>query len=53
MVAIPSLVAYRLLRSKVDGIVIAMEKDAMRLADALEKSPAVEAPPRGRSAVGA
>ena len=53
MVAIPSLVAYRLLRSKVDGIVISMEKDAMRLADALEKSPAVEAPPRGRSAVGA
>jgi biopolymer transport protein ExbB len=53
MVAIPSLVAYRLLRSKVDGIVISMEKDAMRLADALEKSPVAEAPPRGRSAVGA
>jgi biopolymer transport protein ExbB len=38
MVAIPSLVAYRLLRSKVDGIVIAMEKDAIRLADAVEAS---------------
>jgi biopolymer transport protein ExbB len=54
VVAIPSLVAYRLLRSKVDGIVIAMEKDAMRLADALEASQASEAPPRsGRAAVGA
>ncbi len=36
VVAIPSLFAYRLLRSKVDGIVIAMEKDAIRLADAVE-----------------
>ncbi|HEV7714452.1 MAG TPA: MotA/TolQ/ExbB proton channel family protein [Steroidobacteraceae bacterium] len=36
LVAIPSLFAYRLLRSKVDGIVIAMEKDAIRLADAVE-----------------
>jgi biopolymer transport protein ExbB len=54
MVAIPSLVAYRLLRSKVDGIVIAMEKDAIRLADALEGAHASEASPRvGRSAVGA
>jgi biopolymer transport protein ExbB len=55
MVAIPSLVAYRLLRSKVDGIVIAMEKDAIRLADALEGSHSGEASPRmgGRTAVGA
>ena len=54
MVAIPALVAYRLLRSKVDGIVIAMEKDAIRLADALEGSHSGEASPRlsGR-AVGA
>src|SRR4029079_9956545 len=36
VVAIPSLFAYRLLKSKVDDIVIAMEKDAIRLADALE-----------------
>jgi biopolymer transport protein ExbB len=36
VVAIPALFAYRLLRSKVDSIVIAMEKDAIRLADALE-----------------
>jgi biopolymer transport protein ExbB len=54
MVAIPALVAYRLLRSKVDSIVIAMEKDAIRLADALEGAQASEATPRvGRSAVGA
>jgi biopolymer transport protein ExbB len=38
VVAIPSLFAYRLLRSKIDGIVIAMEKDAIRLADAVEAS---------------
>lgn len=42
VVAIPSLFAYRLLRSKVDGIVIAMEKDAIRLADAVE---AAQQPP--------
>ena len=36
IVAIPALFAYRYLRSKVDGIVIAMEKDAIRLADAVE-----------------
>ena len=46
VVAIPSLFAYRLLRSKVDGIVIAMEKDAIRLADALE---AAQAPLGGRA----
>ncbi|MEP7243866.1 MAG: MotA/TolQ/ExbB proton channel family protein [Gammaproteobacteria bacterium] len=43
VVAIPSLFAYRLLRSKVDGIVIAIEKDAIRLADAVE---AAQANPR-------
>jgi biopolymer transport protein ExbB len=36
IVAIPALFAYRFLRSKVDDIVIAMEKDAIRLADAVE-----------------
>jgi biopolymer transport protein ExbB len=40
IVAIPALFAYRLLRSKVDSIVIAMEKDAIRLADAVEASQA-------------
>jgi biopolymer transport protein ExbB len=35
-VAIPSLIAYRYLRGRVDRIVVEMEKDAMRLADAVE-----------------
>jgi biopolymer transport protein ExbB len=37
-VAIPALIAYRYLRGKVDRIVIAMEKDAIRLADAVEQA---------------
>jgi len=36
IVAIPALLAHRALRAKVDNIVIAIEKDAARLADALE-----------------
>jgi biopolymer transport protein ExbB len=36
IVAIPALLAHRALRAKVDNIVIAIEKDAIRLADALE-----------------
>jgi biopolymer transport protein ExbB len=40
IVAIPALLAHRALRSKVDNIVIAIEKDAIRLADALEASQA-------------
>jgi biopolymer transport protein ExbB len=35
-VAIPSLFAYRVLRGKVNGIVIQMEKEAMKLIDAIE-----------------
>jgi biopolymer transport protein ExbB len=35
-VAIPSLIAYRYLRGRIDRIVVEMEKDAMRLADAME-----------------
>jgi biopolymer transport protein ExbB len=35
-VAIPSLIAYRYLRGRIDRIVVEMEKDAMRLADALD-----------------
>ena len=35
-VAIPSLIGFRLLRGKVDRIVIQMEKDALRLADAVD-----------------
>jgi biopolymer transport protein ExbB len=45
VVAIPALFAYRALRSKVDSIVIAMEKDAIQLADAVER-----AQPGGRAA---
>ncbi|MFO7277771.1 MAG: MotA/TolQ/ExbB proton channel family protein [Pseudomonadota bacterium] len=35
-VAIPAFIGYRYLRGKVDRIVIEMEKDAIRLADAVE-----------------
>jgi len=38
MVAIPSLIAYRYLRGRVDRIVIEIEKDAILLADALESA---------------
>lgn len=40
VVAIPSLIAYRYLRGRVDAIVIEMEKGAIALADAVEKAPA-------------
>jgi biopolymer transport protein ExbB len=36
IVAIPALFAYRYLRGKVDTIVVEMEKDAIKLADAVE-----------------
>ncbi|HYC09098.1 MAG TPA: MotA/TolQ/ExbB proton channel family protein [Steroidobacteraceae bacterium] len=35
-VAIPALISYRYLRGRVDGIVVEMEKNAIRMADALE-----------------
>ncbi len=35
-VAIPSLIAYRFLRGKVERLVIRMEKEAMKLVDALD-----------------
>src|ERR1700683_687929 len=35
-VAIPALIFYRYLRGRVDGIVVEMEKQAIRMADALE-----------------
>ena len=35
-VAIPSLIAFRYLRGRVDGLVVQMEKDVVRFADALE-----------------
>ena len=38
-VAIPSLIAYRYLRGRVERIVVEMEKNAIRLADAVEAAP--------------
>ena len=43
IVAIPALLAHRALRAKVDKIVIEIEKDAVRLADALEAAQARQA----------
>ena len=42
-VAIPSLIAYRYLRGKVEGIVVDMEKIAVKFADSLGASPQSEA----------
>jgi len=36
-VAIPALIGYRYLRSRVDGLVVQMEKEAMRLVEAMEE----------------
>ena len=41
-VAIPSLTAYRYLRGKVERVVVEMEKNAMRMADAVEAAQARE-----------
>jgi biopolymer transport protein ExbB len=41
-VAIPSLIAYRYLRGQVDVLVVEMEKEAMKLIDALHGRPATE-----------
>jgi len=38
-VAIPSLIAYRYLRGRVDRIIVEMEKHALRLTDAMEGAP--------------
>ncbi|MGA2776550.1 MAG: MotA/TolQ/ExbB proton channel family protein [Steroidobacteraceae bacterium] len=40
-VAIPSLIAYRYLRGKVEQLVVRMEKEAMRLVDALDERSAL------------
>jgi biopolymer transport protein ExbB len=39
-VAIPSLIGYRYLRGRVEGIVVEMEKNALRLVDAVEDAAA-------------
>jgi len=36
-VAIPSLIAYRFMRGKVERLVVQMEKEAMKLVDALDE----------------
>jgi len=37
MVAIPSLMFYRYFRAKVDGLVVGMEKESLKLVDVLQK----------------
>src|SRR5579872_27556 len=49
-VAIPSLIAYRYLRGRVDRIVVEMEKNALRLADAVEA--AARRPSEPKAALG-
>jgi biopolymer transport protein ExbB len=43
-VAIPALIFYRYLRGRVEGIVVQMEKQAIRMADALEAARLRERP---------
>jgi biopolymer transport protein ExbB len=42
IVAIPSLMGYRYLRGKVDGLVIAMEKEALKLVRSLDERRAAD-----------
>jgi biopolymer transport protein ExbB len=37
-VAIPALVAYRYLRGRVDGLVIQMEKESIKLVQAIDRT---------------
>jgi biopolymer transport protein ExbB len=48
IVAIPSLILYRYFRGKVEGLVVRMESDAMKLVQALETRGACETKPRAR-----
>ncbi|MFK8015126.1 MAG: MotA/TolQ/ExbB proton channel family protein [Gammaproteobacteria bacterium] len=53
LIAIPSLIAYRYLRGRVDALVIEMEKEATRLVDTLGDRPALKvrrAPPAAKAA---
>jgi biopolymer transport protein ExbB len=47
-VAIPALIAFRYLRGRVDGLVVQMEKDVVRFADALDARADVAAPVPGK-----
>jgi biopolymer transport protein ExbB len=42
-VAIPSLICFRLLRRRVDGLVVEMEKEAIKLVQAVENAAATAA----------
>jgi biopolymer transport protein ExbB len=42
-VAIPSLICFRMLRRRVDGLVVEMEKEAIKLVQAVENAAANEA----------
>jgi biopolymer transport protein ExbB len=42
-VAIPATISYRLLRGRVERLVVAMEKEAMKLVQAIEQQPGVRA----------
>ncbi|MGL6223207.1 MAG: MotA/TolQ/ExbB proton channel family protein, partial [Steroidobacteraceae bacterium] len=44
MIALPSLVAYRYLRGRVDGHVIEMEKESLKLVQAIDRASALRPP---------
>jgi biopolymer transport protein ExbB len=44
MIAIPALVAYRYLRGRVDGHVIEMEKESLKLVQAIDRSSSLRSP---------
>jgi biopolymer transport protein ExbB len=48
-VAITATVGYRLLRGRVERLVVAMEKEAMKLVQAIEQQPGVHAQPGAHS----
>jgi biopolymer transport protein ExbB len=44
LVAIPALVAYRYLRGRVDALVIQMEKESIKLVQAIDRTATVRTP---------
>jgi biopolymer transport protein ExbB len=51
IIAIPALVAYRMLRSRVDGHVIDMEKESLKLVQAIDRAGALR--PASAAGIGA
>src|SRR5688572_10102328 len=49
-VAIPATIAYRVLRGKVERLVVRMEKEAMKLVQAIEEQSGAAANPQGAAA---